>query len=234
MSEFQERHAVSRLIGSPPGYVGFGEGGVLTEAVRQRPYSVILLDEVEKADLEVMNLFYQVFDKGVLADGEGRTVDFRNTVILLTSNLASEGIVEACRSAEPTVDDLIARIRPALARHFKPALLARMTVVPYRPVTGGILEEIARIKLARIAERLARTHGLSCTVDDAVVAAIVARCTEVDSGARNIDRIIAAAVLPRISHLVLERLAGGSLFARMRIAVDARGGFLVHPCESGP
>ncbi|MBA2481653.1 MAG: type VI secretion system ATPase TssH [Planctomycetes bacterium] len=234
MSEFQERHAVSRLIGSPPGYIGYGEGGVLTEAVRQRPYSVVLLDEVEKADPEVMNLFYQVFDKGTLADGEGRVIDFRNTVILLTSNLGSELIVEACQGSEPTIGDLTQLIRPTLVRHFKPALLARMTVVPYRPVVGHVLADIARLKLRRITERLDAIHGMTCQVDEGIIALIVARCSEVESGARHIDRIISAAVLPRISQVILERLATGSPPVSIRLQVDAAGAIACTVSERSP
>ena len=151
MSEFQEKHTVSRLIGSPPGYVGFGEGGVLTEAVRQRPYSVVLMDEVEKADPEVLNLFYQVFDKGMLSDGEGRVIDFKNTVIIMTSNLASDLITSICMGdARPAVDDLIAAIRPVLSRHFRPALLARMTIVPFYPIDQESMKEIVELKLGQL------------------------------------------------------------------------------------
>src|SRR5690606_10412989 len=155
MSEFQEKHTVSRLIGSPPGYVGYGAGGVLTEAVRQKPYSVVLLDECEKADLEVMNLFYQVFDKGMLSDGEGRLINFRNTVVILTSNLATDQIMKLHDGGKrPAMGEVVDSIRPALSKHFKPALLARMTIVPYRPMDPEILAEIARLKLGSLARRL--------------------------------------------------------------------------------
>src|SRR5262249_37094930 len=153
MSEYQEKHTVSRLIGSPPGYVGFGEGGVLTEAVRQRPYSVVLLDEVEKADPEVLNLFYQVFDKGMLADGEGRVIAFKNPVLMLPSKLGSDLIMRSCvNGTRPDPGALLDTIRPVLQRHFKPALLARMTVVPFYPIADDIMGRIADLKLGRIGE----------------------------------------------------------------------------------
>ncbi|MFL6879542.1 AAA family ATPase, partial [Pseudomonas marginalis] len=184
MSEFQEKHTVSRLIGAPPGYVGYGEGGMLTEAVRQKPYSVILLDEVEKADPDVLNLFYQIFDKGVANDGEGREIDFRNTLILMTSNLASEHIAALCQDgARPSAELLEETIRPALSRHFKPALLARMRVVPYYPVGGPVLRELIEIKLQRLGERLARRQ-LAFDYSQALVDHLAERCTQSDSGAR--------------------------------------------------
>src|SRR5262245_12050285 len=155
MSEFQEKHNVSRLIGSPPGYVGYGEGGVLTEAVRQRPYSVVLLDEVEKADPDILNLFYQVFDKGMLSDGEGRTIDFKNTVILLTSNLETDTITSMCSAPiPPESKDVLAAIRPALSKWFKPALLARMTIVPYYTISMDAMGSIVRLKMNGVGKRL--------------------------------------------------------------------------------
>jgi type VI secretion system protein VasG len=178
MSEFQEKHTVSRLIGSPPGYVGYGEGGVLTEAVRQRPYSVVLIDEVEKGHLEVMNLFYQVFDKGLLADGEGRAIDFKNTVIFLTSNLATDVITELCGGDEmPSLETVSAAIRPMLSNHFKPALLARMTVVPYFTLAPDILKDIVVLKMDRLVKRLSETHKMKLVYSKKVVDQIAARCT---------------------------------------------------------
>jgi type VI secretion system protein VasG len=228
MSEFQEKHTVSRLIGSPPGYVGYGEGGVLTEAVRQRPYSVVLLDEVEKADLEVMNLFYQVFDKGRLSDGEGREIDFRNTVLFLTTNLASDLITELT-AADPAVaaETLAAAIRPILSRHFKPALLARMTVVPYGALPGAILKDIAGLKLGRLAKRLQETHRMALTHAAEVVDVIAARCTEVESGARNIDAIVTGGIMPRLSREILARMSGGRLPDGVHIGVGAAGEFTI-------
>ncbi|HSP77051.1 MAG TPA: type VI secretion system ATPase TssH, partial [Myxococcaceae bacterium] len=191
MSEFQEKHTVSRLIGSPPGYVGYGEGGLLTEAVRQRPYSVVLLDECEKADLEVMNLFYQVFDKGMLTDGEGRAVDFRNTVIILTSNLGSDIIMRAHEGgATPSAEELVAAVRPTLSRHFKPALLARMTIVPYAPVGPEVMRQIVSMKLEKLAGRLRATHGVETTLAPELLDALALRCTEAETGARNVEHIL--------------------------------------------
>lgn len=225
MSEFQEKHSVSRLVGSPPGYVGYGEGGVLTEAVRQRPYSVVLLDEVEKAHLDVVNLFYQVFDKGVLCDGEGREIDFSNTVLFLTSNLASEEISAFCAEHEGAldVDALSARIRPILARHFKPALLARITVVPFLSLPQSALSGIVRLKLAKVSERLAQSHKASLDFSEAVVDTIAQRCTEVDSGARNIDFILKKQLLPKLSNALLGALAQEQTLAAVTVDVDAQG-----------
>ncbi len=226
MSEFQEKHTVSRLIGSPPGYVGYGEGGVLTEAVRQKPYSVVLLDEVEKADPEVLNLFYQVFDKGVLADGEGREVDFKDTIIFMTTNLASDQIVQsAADGSRPPVEDLVSLIRPTLSKHFKPALLARMTIVPFYPVGPDALGEIARLKLDQVAARLKESHRMAMEVDPKVIDAIVERCTEVETGARNVDHILSGSLLPRISSEILQRMSVGALPGRVRVGIDASGGF---------
>jgi type VI secretion system protein VasG len=226
MSEFQEKHTVSRLIGSPPGYVGYGEGGVLTEAVRQRPYSVVLLDEVEKADPEVLNLFYQVFDKGMLSDGEGRVVDFKNTVILLTSNLASDTIVSMCGGpVRPEVDEIMNAIRPALIKHFKPALLGRMTVVPFYPISMDAMKEIVSLKMNQVGKRLLESHRMKFDYDPAVVELISQRCTEVESGARNIDHIINGTLLPMMSTEILERMGTGSLTDSLRVELDAENNF---------
>ena len=212
MSEFQEKHTVSRLLGSPPGYVGYGEGGVLTEAVRQKPYSVVLLDEVEKADPEVMNVFYQVFDKGMLADGEGRIIDFKNTVIFLTSNLATDVIMQMCTGpVPPTVDEVKAAIRPILSKHFKPALLGRMEIVPFYPLAGEFLKSIIRLKLKKVVGRMQDSHRMRLDVDDKVVDLIAARCQDPDSGARVIDHIVNQNLLPLLSTRLLERMAEGPL-----------------------
>jgi type VI secretion system protein VasG len=229
MSEFQERHTVSRLIGSPPGYVGFGEGGILTEAVRQRPYSVVLLDEVEKADKEVLNIFYQVFDKGMLADGEGRVVDFKNTVIIMTSNLATDLITGAAPPGGeiPALDDLIAIVKPTLTAHFKPALLARMTVVPYIPIGPEALLGIARMKMDSVSKRAKDSHGISLKIDDAVVEAIAARCREVESGARNVDHILRSSILPLLSTEILTRLADDKPLDAMQLVLDAQGNIVI-------
>lgn len=228
MSEFQEKHNVSRLIGSPPGYVGYGEGGVLTEAVRQRPYSVVLLDEVEKAHLDVMNLFYQVFDKGMLSDGEGKEIDFSNTVIFLTSNLASD-VISEMTSGEVRADPetLLAAVRPILSNHFKPALLARMTVIPYVTLAQDALAGIVRLKLDKIVRRLAHNNKLPMTYSDEVVTTIAARCTEVETGARNIDFILRKNVMPLMSQEILSRMSSGEQPASIALGVDAAGEFEV-------
>jgi type VI secretion system protein VasG len=226
MSEFMEKHSVSRLIGSPPGYVGYGEGGMLTEAVRQRPYSVVLLDECEKADPEVMNLFYQVFDKGQLNDGEGRAVDFKDTVVLMTSNLATDLITEATRDGKrPSMDELVAHIRPALSRHLKPALLARMTIVPYYAIPLSAMAGIVELKLDRLRKRLKESHKMDLVVAPAVITAIAGRCTEVETGARNIDHILAGSLLPQISSALLARMASGTPPKALALGVGADGAF---------
>ena len=209
MSEFQERHTVSRLVGSPPGYVGFGEGGLLTEAVRRRPYSVVLLDEVEKAHPDVMQLFYQVFDKGVLNDGEGTQVSFRNTVILLTSNLGTDITQHLCANPAslPDQESLIHALRPTLSKHFQPALLARMRIVPYTSLHEDVLQDIAGLKLATLASRVAANNGMVCTFDASVAAWLAARCTQTDTGARNIDYVLAGTVLPTLAKNILRHMA---------------------------
>ena len=224
MSEYQEKHTISRLVGSPPGYVGYGDGGVLTEAVRQRPYSVVLLDEVEKADLEVMNLFYQVFDKGTLSDGEGREIDFRNTTIVLTSNLATDLIMQACDDDEmPTAEALAAAIRPQLSKHFKPALLARMTIIPFFPLKAAVLQDIARLKIAKMAARLKEAQKIDLITPDDVIVAVAARCTEAESGARNVDHIIAGNLMPLISTELLSRMGAGQKLSTLTVALSGDG-----------
>ena len=221
MSEFQEKHTVSRLIGAPPGYVGYGEGGMLTEAVRQKPYSVVLLDEVEKADPDVLNLFYQIFDKGVANDGEGREIDFRNTLILMTSNLGSEPISQLCENGErPSAQVLEQTIRPVLSKHFKPALLARMRVVPYYPVGGPVLRELIEIKLARLGERLARRQ-LVFSFCQPLVDQLAERCTQSDSGARLIDHLLDQHVLPLVADRLLDAMAQGVSLKRVHATLDA-------------
>jgi type VI secretion system protein VasG len=227
MSEFQEKHTVSRLIGSPPGYVGYGEGGVLTEAVRQKPYSVVLLDECEKADPEVLNLFYQVFDKGMLSDGEGREVDFKDTVLFLTSNLATDLIMQSVADGtKPPIDDLVALIRPALSKHFKPALLARMTIVPFYPIGQDALKEITRLKLGQLEKRLKENHRMAMDIDPKVIDAIAERCTEVETGARNVDHIINGTLLPKISNEILQQMSTGSMPDKITVKLDDKGEFV--------
>ena len=221
MSEFQEKHSLSRLIGAPPGYVGYGEGGVLTEAVRQRPYSVVLLDEVEKADPEVLSLFYQIFDKGLANDGEGREIDFRNTLILMTSNLGSECIDDLCAGgARPDTSVLQEAIRPLLSAHFKPALLARMRVVPYYPITGEVLHELVRLKLDRLGQRL-QLRRLAFSYTPELVTQIATRCAFGDSGARQIDQWIETCLLPQIVDRVLGAMAVGEPLAYVHASLDA-------------
>lgn len=220
MSEFQEKHTVSRLIGSPPGYVGYGEGGMLTEAVRQKPYSVVLLDEVEKADPDVLNLFYQIFDKGISNDGEGREIDFRNTLILMTSNLASERIETLCQDGiRPDADVLEAAIRPTLSKHFKPALLARMRVVPYYPVDGVVMRELVELKLQRLDERL-RRRKLTFSYSQSLVDNLTERCVQGESGARLIDHLIELYLLPLIADRLLEVMAAAQTLTHVHATLD--------------
>ena len=222
MSEFQEAHSVSSLKGAPPGYVGYGRGGVLTEAVRRRPYSVVLLDEMEKAHPDVLELFFQVFDKGVMEDGEGVQVDFRNTLILLTSNAAQEVITDACAAGRPpTPEQLIERLHPALLRRFSPAFLGRMVLVPYYPLGDTQISRIVELKLQRLAERFETNHHAAFSWTPEVVTRITARCTEVDSGARNVDAILTQSVLPEVSTLVLEHLSMAEPFSAIHMDLGA-------------
>jgi type VI secretion system protein VasG len=233
MSEFQEKHTVSRLVGSPPGYVGYGEGGVLTEAVRQRPYSVVLLDEVEKADLDVMNLFYQVFDKGSLSDGEGRHINFRNTIVILTSNLATDEIMKVYdRDEPPSVEDVVNQIRPILSKHFKPALLARMTIVPYAPINRTIMREITQMRLGGLAKRLATSHKIETRFADDLVDEITKRCTEAETGARNVEHILRGSLIPACSRVLLERMAEGPLPRVLDIGLTPDGAWRIEFDES--
>ncbi|HEU5436673.1 MAG TPA: type VI secretion system ATPase TssH [Telluria sp.] len=229
MSEYQEAHSVSGLKGSPPGYVGYGEGGVLTEAVRRNPYSVVLLDEVEKAHPDVLELFFQVFDKGVMDDAEGREIDFRNTIIILTSNVASSAMMAAClnkTAAElPTPAQLEEAIRPQLMKAFKPAFLGRLKVVPYYPIADEVLVRIIELKLKKIARRIQENHKAELVYDNALVEAVLARCTEVDSGARNVDNILNGSVLPEIAESVLARMAEGQPITRVKVSADKKGQF---------
>jgi type VI secretion system protein VasG len=228
MSEFQEAHTVSTLKGSPPGYVGYGEGGVLTEAVRRRPYSVVLLDEVEKAHPDVHEIFFQVFDKGVMEDGEGRRIDFRNTIILLTSNVGSDLITRLCTEPEqkPQADEVTAALRPVLLKVFPAALLGRLTVVPYYPLDDDILKSIIHLQLSRIEKRIRQSHGTEFTYTPAVVELIAARCTELESGGRMIDAILTQTLLPDISREFLNRLVAGTPVRKVRVLAGSDGSFL--------
>jgi type VI secretion system protein VasG len=227
MSEYQEAHTVSSLKGSPPGYVGYGEGGVLTEAVRRKPYSVVLLDEVEKAHPDVMELFYQVFDKGMLEDGEGREIDFKNTIILLTSNTGTDLVMKLCADPDtkPEPEGLVLAVRPELLKVFKPALLGRMVVVPYYPISDDVMRAIIRLQLSRVGSRLAENHGASFSYDDSVIEEIANRCKEVESGARNVDHILTRTLLPQMSGEFLSRMASGQEVSRVHISVGGAGDF---------
>ncbi len=221
MSEYQEAHTVSSLKGSPPGYVGYGEGGVLTEAVRRKPYSVVLLDEVEKAHPDVMELFFQVFDKGVLEDGEGREIDFKNTIILLTSNVGTDTIMKLCADPDtrPDPEGLIEAVRPELVKAFKPALLGRMVAVPYYPISDDILRLIIKLQLGKISARIADNHGALFGYDDAVIDTVAKRCTDVDSGARNVYNILTGTLLPDMAGEVLSRMASGEGVKKVHVTV---------------
>ncbi|MES2300172.1 MAG: type VI secretion system ATPase TssH [Pseudomonadota bacterium] len=229
MSEYQEAHSVSGLKGSPPGYVGYGEGGVLTEAVRRHPYSVVLLDEVEKAHPDVLELFFQVFDKGVLDDAEGRTIDFKNTIIILTSNVASAALMQACLNVPaqdmPAPAALEELIRPQLVKAFKPAFLGRLKVIPYYPIGDEVLAKIITLKLERIAQRIAANHKAEFSYDGTLVDAVLARCTEVDSGARNVESILNGTVLPEVAEAVLAKMAEGAAIARIKVSATKQGQF---------
>ncbi len=222
MSEFQEAHTVSTLKGAPPGYVGYGEGGVLTEAVRRRPYSVVLLDEVEKAHPDVHEIFFQVFDKGIMEDGEGRLIDFKNTLILLTSNVGSELIMNMCADPElmPSSEGVAKALREPLLKVFPAALLGRLVVIPYYPLNDEMIGAIARLQLRRIQKRIREGHDLSFTWADEVVALIASRCTQLESGGRMIDAILTNTILPAISEELLTRLIDGRGAARVHVSVE--------------
>jgi type VI secretion system protein VasG len=239
MSEYQEAHSVSGLKGSPPGYVGYGEGGVLTEAVRRKPYSVVLLDEVEKAHPDVLEMFFQVFDKGLMDDAEGREIDFRNTVIILTSNVASQQIMQACfrhdeeaggsvmkSPAElPEADELAEALRPALYKAFKPAFIGRTKVVPYYPLSDDVLVSVIKLKLDRIAARVLAHHKAVLDYDEALVETVLARCTEVDTGARAVDHILNGSLLPEVADSVLARMAEGQPIQKIKVSAGKDGKF---------
>jgi type VI secretion system protein VasG len=221
MSEFQEAHTVSTLKGAPPGYVGYGEGGVLTEAVRRRPYSVVLLDEIEKAHSDVHELFFQVFDKGWMEDGEGRKIDFKNTIILLTSNVGTELIAGMCKDPEvmPEPEGIAKGLRDPLLKKFPAALLGRLVVIPYYPLSDVMLSNIARLQLGRIGKRVTEHHKIPFTYDDAALKLIVSRCVEVESGGRMVDAILTNTVLPTISREFLDRTMAGVPMNRVHVGV---------------
>jgi type VI secretion system protein VasG len=235
MSEYQEAHTVSGLKGSPPGYVGYGEGGVLTEAVRRRPYSVVLLDEVEKAHPDVLELFFQVFDKGTLEDGEGREIDFKNTVILLTSNVGTETILKLCKDPDttPAPEVLAEAVRPDLlaaktergVQIFKQAFLGRLIVVPYYPISDAVMRQIIKLQLDRIGRRMRENHNAQFRYGDELVDCIANRCREVETGARNVDHVLTRTLLPEISQEILGRMAFGQPVSRVQVGVDEQGSF---------
>ena len=227
MSEYKEEHKVSLLMGSPPGYVGYGEGGVLTEAVRRRPYSVVLLDELEKSHPGVQEIFYQVFDKGMLRDGEGRDIDFKNTVILMTSNAASDTVMKLCADPDtmPDAAGLAEALRPELLKVFKPAFLGRINLVPYFPLGDDVLKSIVELKLGQIRRRVEETYQAQFSYSPELTAAIASRCKEVESGARNIDHIVTRTLLPELSAELLARLAEGQAIERVHVGMNPEGKF---------
>jgi type VI secretion system protein VasG len=226
MSEFQEAHTVSTLKGSPPGYVGYGEGGRLTEAVRRKPYSVVLLDEIEKAHKDVHELFFQVFDKGLMEDSEGRRIDFKNTIVLMTSNAGSDVIMKLCADPDlvPAPEALAEAVRKPLLQVFPPAFLGRLAVIPYYPLGRAVMADIVRLQLGRVARRLQEGHGVPLSFEPEVVELVLARCTEPESGGRMIDAILTGTLLPQLSRELLARLRGGRPLERVHVRV-AEGGF---------
>ena len=236
MSEYQEAHTVSSLKGAPPGYVGYGQGGVLTEAVRRNPYSVVLLDEIEKAHSDVQELFYQVFDKGMLEDGEGRLIDFKNTTILLTSNAGSSAIMQACLPHPveewPTAEELLDQLKPSLYKQFKPAFLGRMRIVPYFPLHDDLLVRIIHHKIGKITARIEKQYQTRVEYTDDLVELLLSRCTEVDSGARNVDNILNSSVLPELATQILMALADQNLPKLIKIdSKDNEIEYLLDPVE---
>ena len=237
MSEFQEAHTVSTLKGSPPGYVGYGEGGVLTEAVRRRPYSVVLLDEVEKAHPDVLELFFQVFDKGTMEDGEGRQIDFKNTIIILTSNAGSDTLARLCAHPEtmPGPEALVQALKPELNRIFKPAFLGRLVISPYFPIRDEAMKRIIVLKLGKIQRRIEETHKLALTYDSSLVDEVARRCTEVESGARNVDNILTNTLLPQISCQLLTAFAEGARPSALHVDIGQDGSLaVVDPAAATP
>ncbi|MGN6235611.1 AAA family ATPase, partial [Dyella sp.] len=221
MSEFQEAHTVSTLKGAPPGYVGYGEGGVLTEAVRRKPYSVVLLDEVEKAHPDVHEIFFQVFDKGVMEDGEGRQIDFKNTLILLTTNAGTDMIAGLCKDPElmPEPEGIAKALREPLLKIFPPALLGRLVTIPYYPLSPAMLGEIVKLQLGRIKKRIEGRYKIPFEYGDDVVKLVVERCTESESGGRMIDAILTNSMLPDISREFLNRMIDGKPIERASVGV---------------
>jgi type VI secretion system protein VasG len=227
MSEFKEEHKVSLLMGSPPGYVGYGKGGVLTEAVRRKPYSVVLLDEMEKAHSGVQDIFYQVFDKGIMRDGEGRDIDFKNTLILMTSNAGTDLITKLCADPEtrPTHEALAELLLPELQKTFKPAFLGRVTIVPYFPLADDVMRKIIELQLGRVKRRVRESYKAAFAYDAKVLDSIAERCKEVSTGARNVDHILTRSLLPELSGELLSRMAEGQSVKSVQVTVGDGGGF---------
>jgi type VI secretion system protein VasG len=228
MSEFQEAHTVSTLKGSPPGYVGYGEGGVLTEAVRRRPYSVVLLDEVEKAHPDVLELFFQVFDKGMMEDGEGREIDFKNTIIILTSNAATDTFMKLVADPEtaPSPEGIIKAMKPELDKIFKPAFLGRLVIIPYYPIRDEAMKTIIKLKLGKIQKRMLENHKIEMTASPELIDEVAKRCTEVESGARNVDNILTNTLLPDLARQLLTVMAEGGRISKVEVGVGPDGKFV--------
>jgi len=228
MSEYQDDSKISNLIGSAKGLVGYGEGGVLTEAVRRKPHSVVLLDEIEKAHVGVQEMFYQVFDKGMLMDSSGNDVNFKHTIILLTSNAGTDTIAKLCEDelTRPDAEGLYEALRPDLLKIFKPAFLGRLTIVPYFPLSDAVLKQIIRLKLGHVRERMRVNHKASFTYDEALIDSVAGRCKEVESGARNVDNILTGTLLPELSRQLLSQMADGKSVEAVKVSVDASGGFV--------
>ena len=231
LSEFKEEHKVSMLVGSPPGYVGYGEGGVLTEAVRRRPHGVLLLDEVEKAHPGVQDVFYQVFDRGILRDGEGRDIDFRHTTILLTANVGSDLIASLAADPEtmPDAAGLETVLRPELLKQFKPAFLGRVVVVPYLPLSDAVFARVVEMQLERVRLRAEETYGTQLAFDEALVAAIAEKARGTETGARAVEQMISRELLPLLSRHFLERLDGAPRTSSLRVSLGASGQFALLP-----
>ena len=227
MSEFKEEHKVSLLMGSPPGYVGYGEGGVLTEAVRRKPYSVVLLDEMEKAHPGVQDIFYQVFDKGTMKDGEGRDIDFKNTVILMTTNAGTDLIKSLCADPDtaPGPDAFTEALFPELLKTFKPAFLGRLAVIPYYPLAEHVIRQIIVLKLGKVGKRLKDNYNAQFGYSDDLIQLISDRCKEVDTGARNIDHILTRSLLPELSAELLKRLALGESVSKVHVSATPQQQF---------
>ncbi len=228
MSEYKESHKISRLTGSAPGYVGYGEGGVLTEAVRRKPYSIVLLDEVEKSHPDVQEVFYQVFDKGMLQDDKGEEINFKNTIIILTSNVGTDTIMKVCADPDTKPDEkgLAEALRPDLLKVFKPALLGRMSIVPFFPLTDEVMRKIIKLQLKRIEQRVRENHKATFSYDDKLMDTIAGRCKEVETGARNVDHIISGTLLPEMAREFLSRMAEGNPVSRAHVTVDSEGKFV--------